>query len=160
MSDLLPISYEWSFAVVVGWSAVCFGVAAYFCQAFDASRNPIEWLPFFFLGPAILLIASFAFALLVPIGVLLCVIGLIALPFGKTLELTPGGLSFRRRISGAQEILGWDEIKEWKTFENYPCDTHAVRTSSGKWISLPSLSIQEVTPYLIEHDIPVVTETM
>ncbi|WP_345322627.1 hypothetical protein [Novipirellula rosea] len=160
MSELLADSYGLSLAIVIGWSAVCFGVAAFFCKSFGASRNPIEWLPFFFLGPLILLVASFAIAMLIPIGLLLSLTGFAALPFRKTPEFTSNGLSFRQRVRGTEETLAWNEIKEWKTIENYPCDTHAILTTAGKWIELPPLNIQEVTPYLIEYDIPVVAETL
>lgn len=160
MPDLLANSFTWTLPIIVAWTAVCLCVAVYCCRVLDASRNPIEWLPFFLLGPVIFAFASVTVALLVPLGFLLCLIGLILLPFGKTVKSTSDGLVLARRFGRAEELLRWSEIKEWTTIETYPCDTHAVRMRTGEKICLPSLNIQDVIPYLTAHDIPIATEAM
>ncbi len=160
MADLSPIIYAWCLPLLVAWSIACFGIAVYFCKFLDASRNPIEWIPFFVLGPAIFVITVLAIVLLLPLALLFCVFALVAYPFDKVVAITPIGLDLHRRIGKTEQLLCWTEIAQWKTIESYSFDTHVVSMKSGATITLPSLDFEKAIPFLTRHDIFVVTESI
>lgn len=160
MAELSPIIYAWCLPFLVAWSIACFCIAVYFCKCLDASRNPIEWIPFFVLGPVICAVTVLAGVLLIPLALLFCLFALVAYPFGKVVAITPSGLVLHRRIGKTEQLLCWTEIAQWKTVESYSFDTHFVSMTEGGTVMLPPLDFRKAIPFLTMHDISVVSESV
>lgn len=138
--------------IFLAWLIVVIAVAVISHRRLDASSNPLEWLPFFFVGPFMFGILLGVFALLIPILMAAAVFALIMFPFHTVMRVTPEGLAFSRRIGGLKRVVKWSELQEIKEVKTLPFPTLVAVLRTGDEFELPSYP-ESLNSVLAEHGV-------
>lgn len=146
---------EWKLgiAAILTWLVAVIAIAVYSHRQLNASRNPLEWLPFFLVFPFILAVIVAAIAILVPVLIAVGIIAIVAFPFRTVMHVTPDGLSSVRRIGGRKRLVRWSEIQEVREVHDFSHRTLVAVLQTGEEFVLPSFP-EDFNSVLAERGLP------
>lgn len=139
------------------WIIVVTVLAVFASQRWGASRNPLEWMPFFVLGPLMPAVIALVMILLIPISILAVFVAVILQPFRTFATVTPEGISMFRRIGGVQRVLQWSDIAQVIETQTYLGSYLETEMTTGERVTIPYCD-ESLRESSIMHGVPFTSE--
>ncbi|MEM7317130.1 MAG: hypothetical protein AAF497_28685, partial [Planctomycetota bacterium] len=111
----MQLSWQFVTGALAFWIASVAAVAVYVCRKHpQASRNPVEWLPFFLAAPFIVVMSIGIYVLLCALALLSLIWSITVFPFIFVPRIRSDGVAFTSLILGTKKLLPWADIAEWQ----------------------------------------------